>query len=104
MSKYFTMAFVIFAFVGLRSPAFAAGETPASPAAAPAMNAPANSMKAMTKETKKPKHEMSAKQKSDVTSVKECKAQWKAAETAGATKGQKWREFLKECRSKKKTA
>ncbi|MES2905986.1 MAG: hypothetical protein V4691_03010 [Pseudomonadota bacterium] len=55
-------------------------------------------MKAETK-TKKP---LSEKQKLNISTMRACGSEWRAAKAAGQTKGQKWRDYLKECRARKK--
>lgn len=92
MLKY-SLAFVLGAFLAAPAPAYAAKTTAA-----------ATTEKTVTVETKKPKREMSEKQKKNVAIMRECGAEWRAAKAAGQVKGQKWRDYLKDCRAKKKTA
>jgi hypothetical protein len=95
MLKYFFPGFAIFALIAMQSPAYAAGATAA---------AEKTEKTATTTETKKPKREMSEKQKKNVAVMRECGTEWRAAKAAGTVKGQKWREYLKDCRMKKKAA
>jgi hypothetical protein len=95
MLKYFLSGFAVFAFIAVQAPAYAAGA---------AATTEKTEKAASTTETKKPKREMSEKQKKNVAIMKECGAEWKAAKAAGTVKGQKWRDYLKDCRAKKKAA
>lgn len=51
-------------------------------------------------EAKKPKRELSEKQKRNVAIMRACGAEWRAAKAEGKVKGQKWRQYLKECRKR----
>ncbi len=93
MSKHLFSALAVFAVLSL-TPAYAA-------------NAPSTSEKkaeATTTEAKKPKRELSEKQKHNIAVMRECGSEWRTAKAAGETKGKKWRDYLKDCRVRKKTA
>jgi hypothetical protein len=93
MLKSLLSGFALFAFIAVQSPVYAAPAAVAvTEKATPATD------------TKKPKREMSEKQKKNVAIMRECGAEWRTAKAAGTVKGQKWRDYLKDCRAKKKAA
>lgn len=78
-----------------------AGLMATQPGTAVAEDSKAAVMKMEVKKTKRP---MTEKQKKNVETMRACGAEWRAAKAAGTVKGQKWRDYLKECRKRKKEA
>ncbi len=68
--------------------------------AAPVKDKTALEMQDMTE--KKPKRERSEAQKKNDQIMRDCGADWRSKKDELSKKGTKWRDFLKECRAKKK--
>ena len=97
MARFFVLVLAFAGFFGAQAlPAHAQNTMTQQPAAATAPSAKA-AMDAK-KQSASP-----AKPSKNAQVMRECGAEWKAAKAAGTvTKGQTWRDFLKECRKKKK--